>query len=66
MGCLRIVLTNRPEEQRDFYNDKARNGSLIIQPGRALVLFYRVLINCGDAAEAKVVGPDERYVRDRL
>ena len=61
MGCLRTALTNRLPEQRDLYDDKARDGSLTIQPGEMLVLRYRVLSHHGDAAKSNVA---EAYRRD--
>jgi hypothetical protein len=54
-----------PFGERDFYNDKTRDGSLTIQPGESLTLRYRVLIHHGDAVEAKVEEGYARYARDR-
>ena len=52
-----------PFGERDFYNDKTRDGSLTIPPGQTLTLRYRVLIHHGDAAEARVTESYERYVQ---
>ena len=54
-----------PFGERDFYNDKTRDGSLTIPPGQTLTFHYRVLIHHGDAVEARVEEGYARYVRDR-
>lgn len=38
----------------DFYNDKSKDGSLTIQPGKSLRFRYRVVIHPGDTASAKI------------
>jgi hypothetical protein len=43
-----------PFGERDFYNDKTRDGSLNIPPGKALTFRYRVLIHHGDAGETNI------------
>jgi hypothetical protein len=50
-----------PFGERDFYNDKARDGSLTIPAGKSLTFRYRALIHHGDASEAKVAEAYERY-----
>ncbi len=43
-----------PFGEHDFYNDKSRDGSLTIQPGKSLRFRYRVVIHPGDAAAADI------------
>ncbi|MFB3922247.1 MAG: PmoA family protein [Terriglobia bacterium] len=50
-----------PFGEHDFYNDKKRDGSITIQPGKSLTFRYRVLIHNGDATEAKVAQAFEQY-----
>ena len=50
-----------PFGEHDFLNDKTRDGSITIAPGKSLTLRYRVLIHDGDAAEAKVAEAYARY-----
>jgi hypothetical protein len=38
----------------DFYNDKSKDGSLTVQPGKSIRFRYRVLIHPGDTASAKI------------
>jgi len=54
-----------PFGERDFYNDKTRDGSVTIPPGGTLVLRYRVLIHDGDAREAQVAEAYQRYEAQR-
>ena len=54
-----------PFGEHDFYNDKARDGSITIPAGGTLVLRYRVLIHPGDAREAKVAEAYQRYAAQR-
>ena len=39
--------------ERDFFNDKTRNGSVTIEPGKELRFRYRVIIAGPDADMAK-------------
>jgi hypothetical protein len=50
-----------PFGEHDFLNDKTRDGSITIAPGKSLTLRYRVLIHDGDAAEAKVAEAYTHY-----
>jgi hypothetical protein len=50
-----------PFGERDFYNDKSRDGSITIQPGGSLTFRYRVLIHDGDAGAAKVADAYAAY-----
>ena len=43
-----------PFGDRDFYNDKNKDGSLTIGPGKSIRFRYRVVIHPGDAATARV------------
>ena len=54
-----------PFGERDFYNDKTRDGSVTIPAGGTFVLRYRVLIHPGDASEAKVAEAYQRYAAER-
>ena len=40
--------------EHDFYNDKARDGSMTLEPGKSARFRYRVLIHPGDGAAAKI------------
>jgi hypothetical protein len=50
-----------PFGEHDFLNDKTRDGSITIAPGKSLTLRYRVLIHDGDAATANVAAAYARY-----
>ncbi len=50
-----------PFGEHDFYNDKTRDGSITIAPGKSLTLRYRVFIHEGDAAAGKVAEAYARY-----
>ena len=50
-----------PFGERDFYNDKRRDGSVTIPAGGTLVLRYRVVIHLGDSREAKIAEAYQRY-----
>jgi len=52
-----------PFGERDFFNDKTRDGSYAIQPGKELTFRYRVYIHQGTAAEAKVAEQYQAYVK---
>ena len=43
-----------PFGDRDFYNDKSKDGSVTIQPGKSLRFRYRVVIHSGDTATANI------------
>jgi hypothetical protein len=38
----------------DFYNDKTKDGSITIEPGKSIRFRYRVVIHPGDTATAKI------------
>jgi hypothetical protein len=50
-----------PFGEHDFLNDKTRDGSITIAPGKSLTLRYRVLIHDGDAAGANVAEAYAQY-----
>jgi Methane oxygenase PmoA len=50
-----------PFGERDFYNDKKRDGSITIEPGKTLRFRYRVVIHPGDVASANVAGLWQKY-----
>ena len=54
-----------PFGERDFYNDKTRDGNITIPAGGTLVLCYRVLIHPRDAREADVAEAYQRYAAQR-
>jgi hypothetical protein len=47
--------------EHDFLNDKTKDGSLTIEPGKKLRFRYRVIIHPGDAAEAKIAEEFKKY-----
>lgn len=54
-----------PFGEHDFYNDKIRDGSITIAPGKSLAFQYRVVIHQGDAAEAEVAEAYKRYAASK-
>jgi hypothetical protein len=52
-----------PFGERDFHNDKSRDGSLTVPPGETLTFRYRVLIHEGDAEAAGVAAAYAAYAR---
>ena len=49
--------------EHDFYNDKSRNGSLTLEPGKSVRFRYRVVIHPGDAAAANVSAMFDKYAK---
>lgn len=47
--------------EHDFFNDKNRNGSLTLEPGKSLRLRYRVVIHPGDMKSANLAKMYEDY-----
>ena len=47
--------------EHDFYNDKARNGSVTVEPGNNLRFRYRVIIHPGDSATANIAELYKKY-----
>jgi hypothetical protein len=43
-----------PFGDHDFYNDKTKDGSVTIDPGKSLRFRYRVVLHSGDTAAANV------------
>ena len=50
-----------PFGERDFYNDKTRDGSLTIEPGKALRFRYRVVIHPGDSITGNIAELCKKY-----
>jgi hypothetical protein len=51
--------------QRDFENDKTRDGSLTLEPGKSLRFRYRVIIHPGDRQSADVAGLYKKYAASK-
>src|SRR5881628_2882658 len=49
---------------RDFTGDKAADGSHRLEPGKHLVLRYRVLVHPGSTAEANIAAEYQRYLQE--
>jgi hypothetical protein len=47
--------------EHDFYNDKSKDGSISLEPGKSLRFRYRVVIHPGDTKAANVAALYERY-----
>ncbi len=47
--------------ERDFYNDKSRDGSVTLAPGESLRFRYRVVIHPGDTGEAGIADLYQKY-----
>ncbi len=47
--------------EHDYYNDKSRNGSLKIEPGKSVTFKYRVLIHAGDTDSARIANQYARW-----
>jgi hypothetical protein len=43
-----------PFGDHDFYNDKTKDGSVTVEPGKTIRFRYRVVIHPGDTATAKI------------
>ena len=50
-----------PFGERDFYNDKTRDGSLTIDAGKTLRFRYRVVIHPGDSTTANIAELYKKY-----
>jgi hypothetical protein len=51
---------------RDFYDDKTRDGSYVIQPGHPMILRYRLYIHPGTVEEARIADQYRAYANLRL
>jgi hypothetical protein len=47
--------------EHDFYNDKTRDGSMTLEPGKTWRFRYRVVIHPGDPQEAGIAALYEKY-----
>lgn len=54
-----------PFGERDFYNDKSRDGSLTIEPGQSVTFRYRLWIHSGDAQQAGVAEQYKKWANAR-
>jgi hypothetical protein len=45
----------------DFLNDKTANGSMIVEPGKAVRFRYRVIIHPGDYQSAHIASEYAKY-----
>jgi hypothetical protein len=48
--------------EHDFYNDKTRNGSVTLEPGKTLRFRYRVVIHPGDTKAADIPKLYQEYI----
>jgi hypothetical protein len=51
--------------EHDFYNDKQRDGSMTLEPGKSIRFRYRVLIHPGDTASANLQHQYDEYKKGR-
>ena len=49
----------------DFYNDKQRDASMTLEPGKSIRFRYRVLIHPGDTASANLQQQYDEYKKSR-
>jgi hypothetical protein len=47
--------------EHDFYNDKSRDGSVTVEPGKTLRFRYRVVVHPGDTRSADIAGLYRAY-----
>jgi hypothetical protein len=40
--------------ERDFFNDKSKNGTMVLEPGKTWKFRYRIVIHAGNQADAKI------------
>ncbi len=50
------LMTANPFGHSHYYNDKTRNGALVLEAGQSLVFRYRLIIHDGTAAQEKMTG----------
>jgi hypothetical protein len=51
--------------EHDYYNDKQRDGSVTLDPGKSMRFRYRVVIHPGDAAAANIQQLFDAYKKSR-
>jgi hypothetical protein len=49
--------------EHDFYDDKTKDGSVTVQPGKSLRFRYRVVIHAGDTQAAGIADLYKQYVK---
>lgn len=54
-----------PFGERDFYNDKSRDGSMTIEPGKSVTFHYRIWIHAANAQEAAVAEQYRKWASNR-
>lgn len=47
--------------ERDFYNDKSRNGGMVLEPGKTWKFSYRIVIHAGDHNKTKIGAMYDRW-----
>jgi hypothetical protein len=50
---------------RDFTNDKTKDGSMIVEPGKSLNFRYRVIIHPGDVKSANIAAQFEKFAAEK-
>ena len=51
--------------ERDFSRDKARDGSLSLEPGQTLQFLFRVVIHPGDAQSADIAKMQQQFAKEK-
>ena len=51
--------------EHDYYNDKQRDGSVTLEPGKSMRFRYRVVIHPGDTASANLQHMYDEYKKSR-
>ena len=51
--------------EHDYYNDKQRDGSVTVEPGKSIRFRYRVVIHPGDVSSAKAPELFQQYSKTR-
>lgn len=52
--------------EHDFYNDKTKDGSMTVEPGKTLRFRYRVVIHSGDTQAAGIAGLYKDYAKTMM
>jgi hypothetical protein len=51
--------------ERDFFNDKSRNGGMVLEPGKSWKFRYRIVIHPGDHSDARIGALYERWAKTK-
>jgi len=54
-----------PFGERDFYNDKTRDGSMSLEPGKSVTFHYRIWLHTGNAQESGVAEQYKKWASTR-